>query len=904
MNFVGVFCQITAFAVASLKLSLFLVCYIPTVNTTIRPNSCCRSLLLLFFCCLLFAHTAIARHGKGGALLYEYLGAGTATGTSKYRVTVQHYVNCDRISDEPSSIYLGIFAANSNSLVTTVTVSRTSTAEITKTTFNSCINPVPTVCFYVVTYVTTVELTDNTAGYILTEQECCRASSLLNISNPSNVGFTNSNTIPGVINNVTYRNNSSPSLLFKDTAVICYNAHFTIDFGATDADGDSLSYAFCAAKATSSGTRQPNPPAAPPYTDVTYTSGYSGDKPLGSNVTIDSKTGIISGTAPATTGDYAVAVCISEYRNGVLINTTKKEVLVTVANCSLTAAALQVSYINCDNFDFTFQNESTSSNIEKYLWDFGVTNSTRDTSSLPAPAYTYADTGTYTLKLTVSTSNGCTDSTNAMVRVYPGFHPGFTYTGRCYLLPFQFTDTTWARYGTVNSWAWSFGDGGSAATQNPSWQYSSAGTRTVTLAVATSKGCTATVSKTVTADEKPTLTLPFHDTLICSIDTLPLIASGSGVFSWSPAYNIIDAATGTPKVFPKDTTIFTVTLTQNGCVNSDSIKVNVLDFITVSLPADTTVCATDSFKLYPVSQALQYLWSPATYLSSTTVKNPVTSPATDITYQVTANLGKCQDKASVNIHLVPYPQVIVSGDTTICFGKTTPLHGTIVGSSYYWTPVTSLLRAQTLNPVAGPATTTAYILTVFDTLGCPRPSYDTVVVTVMPKIPANAGQDTIVVAGQPLQLLASGGTTYAWLPATGLSSTTIANPVATLSGSVDSIIYQVRVYDAAGCYADDYLTVKIFRTPPDIFVPTGFTPNGDSRNDVLKPIPVGIQSFSYFRVYNRWGQMVYQTSAIGQGWDGTVRGAQQPAGTYVFVTEGIDYTGKQVLRKGTSVLIR
>lgn len=874
------------------------------MSTTIRPNHCYSKLLLPILCCFLFTGTAIARHGKGGALLYEYLGAGAATGTSQYRITVQHYVNCDRVADEPSSVYLGIFTANTNSLVTTVTISRTSAATITKTTFNSCINPVPTVCFYLVTYVTTVELADNTAGYVLTEQECCRAGSLLNISNPSNVGFTNYNTIPGVINNVTYRNNSSPALPFKDTAVICYNAHFTIDFGSTDADGDSLSYAFCSAKATSSGSRQPNPPAVPPYTDVTYTSGYSGEKPLGNNVTIDSKTGVITGTAPATTGDYAVSVCISEFRNGVLINTTKKEVLVTVANCSLTAAALEVSYINCDNYNFSFQNQSTSSNIEKYLWDFGVTSSTADTSSLPTPSYTYTDTGTYTLKLTVSTSNGCTDSTNAMVRVYPGFHPGFTYTGRCYLLPFQFTDTTYAKYGTVSSWAWSFGDGGIATLQNPSWQYNTAGTRTVTLAVATSKGCNATVSQTITADEKPVLTLPFHDTLICSIDTLPLVATGSGVFSWSPAYNIMNPETGTPRVYPKDTTVYVVTLTQNGCVNSDSVKVNVLNFITVSLPPDTTVCATDAFTLNPVSHALQYLWSPATYLSSATVKNPVASPEADITYEVTANLGKCQDKTAINIHRVPYPQVSVSADTTICFGKTATLHGTITASSFYWAPASSLLYPQTLHPVAGPAKTTSYVLTVYDTLGCPKPAFDTVTVVVMAKISANAGHDTTVVAGQPLQLLASGGTAYAWLPATGLSNSSIYNPVATLSGSVDSIIYQVRAYDAAGCYADDYVTIKIFRTPPDIFVPTGFTPNSDGRNDVLKPIPVGIQNFSYFRVYNRWGQLVYQTGTIGHGWDGTIRGMEQPTGTYVFVTEGIDYTGKRVQRKGTSVLIR
>ncbi len=158
---------------------------------------------------------------------------------------------------------------------------------------------------------------------------------IVNISNPSATGFSNYNAIPGVINGVVYRNNSSTTLVYKETAVICHRSSFSIDMGATDVDGDKLSYAFCAAKATGSFERQPNPPSAPLNADVTYTSGYSGGSPMGSAVTINPATGLISGIAPVTTGDYAITVCITETRNGVAINVTKKEVLVTVADCSL-----------------------------------------------------------------------------------------------------------------------------------------------------------------------------------------------------------------------------------------------------------------------------------------------------------------------------------------------------------------------------------------------------------------------------------------------------------------------------------------------------------------------------------------------------------------------------------------
>ena len=94
------------------------------------------------------------------------------------------------------------------------------------------------------------------------------------------------------------------------------------------------------------------------------------------------------------------------------------------------------------------------------------------------------------------------------------------------------------------------------------------------------------------------------------------------------------------------------------------------------------------------------------------------------------------------------------------------------------------------------------------------------------------------------------------------------------------------------------------KSQPDILVPSGFTPNGDGKNDILKPIPVGITELQYFRIYNRWGQLLFSTSQQGIGWDGMYNGIPQGSGTYVFVTQGKDIYGKTVFRKGTAVLIR
>lgn len=869
--------------------------------------------LILFLLLTGITTQLFADHLKGGWISYEYLGAGSAANTSMYRIHVNQYLLCTSTAGQIDTvIYMGIYNAdNNNALVRTITLTLASTDFENKTYFSSCIDPKPTVCYRIDKYQTDITVTNNTNGYYVAVQRCCRITGIINVSNSSTVGITYTNKLPGVVSGQDYYADNSPVFAQKDTAVLCYNSPFTFDFSATDIDNDSLVYSLTYGIEGGSQLNtqiKPDPPSNPPYTTVPYNTGYSGTDPLGSNITINSSTGIISGRAPSKTGDYVVAVIADEYRNGVLIGSTRKEIHVTVTNCSVSAASLEADYISCNSFTTTFVNESTNSNITSYLWDFGVASSATDTSTAATPTYTYSDTGVYTIKLLVTAGDDCVDSATATLRVFPGFTPDFTVTGSCIQNPYQFTDATYTAYGVVDSWSWNFGDVTTTADtshlQNPAYQYPDTAAVDVQLIVTNSKGCIDTVAKSLTIVARPLLTVPFRDTLICSIDTLQLSASGTGSFSWTPTEYMINANTSTPLVFPKDTTDYIVTLSYNGCTNTDTITVNVLDYITVSITPDTTICKTDSITLTPVSQALQYRWSPETGLSSATVKYPNASPEESITYKVTANLGKCQDSTSIHIKVAPYPEVVATGDTTICFAATAQLHATTVASTVKWTPANSLLYANTLNPIAGPQSTTTYYVTVSDTLGCPKSVSDSVLITVIPKVQAFAGDDTSVVSGQPLQLEATGGVYYTWSPSTGLSGTSIADPVATLYSDLDSITYTVRVSTVEGCYAEDQITVKIYSTQPEIFVPSGFTPNADGKNDVFRPILAGMRRLVYFSVYNRYGELMFSTSEEGAGWDGTYGGVKQASGTYVYMAEAIDYKNVTVTRKGTIVLIR
>lgn len=292
-------------------------------------------------------------------------------------------------------------------------------------------------------------------------------------------------------------------------------------------------------------------------------------------------------------------------------------------------------------------------------------------------------------------------------------------------------------------------------------------------------------------------------------------------------------------------------------------------------------------------------------------------------YRTIVKSGVCPaDTSSVAVirfFNVPFPDArIVPDNASVCIGFTTPINAVInTGTSYSWSNSSTLTNQGSgtisslpyqINAIASPPRTMDYVLTV-NNAGCPNVYRDTFHVNVSPRIIVFAGNDTSVVANQPLQLNATvnfaDANQFLWTPGTGLSSTIIHNPVATLDPSMgQSIMYVVRATDPAGCYGEDNIIVTIYRTGPSLFVPTGFTPNGDGLNDVIYPICVGIEKLNYFKIFNRWGQLVFSTSQIGHGWDGRIKGEVQSSNNYVFVAEGVDYNGNTIFKKGNLVLIR
>lgn len=867
-------------------------------------------------CCWLLALPLLAAHLKGGYIEYEYLGPVSGNnGIQRYRITVYQYLDCSSTGGQvDNDVFLAVYREGNPTLVSQQTVGLAGTTILSKGSF-ICINNPPNVCYRIDKYVAEIELPNNTAPYIITVQRCCRIANIVNVPLSSGTGVTYTATIRTNDAAGAVLSNSSPEFVQKDTALVCASNTFSLPFEANDRDGDSLVYSFTNGLSTPSREAKPNPPLPPPFPALSYNGSFSAQQPLGDKVTINRTNGSISGIAPDLAGDYVVAVLVEEYRKGMKIGEARKELHISVGNCDIPRAVLPARIINCDNFTVLFQNHSTSGSITSYAWDFGVKGATNDTSNQPTPSFTYPDTGVYRVKLVTNRNAFCPDSAETMVSIFPGFNPAFNIDGVCQQLPYQFSDATTARYGVVSKWYWDFGDPATNADRstlrNASYKYPAAGTYTVTFSMESSKGCSDTLTRDLTVLDKPVVQLAFRDTLICSIDSLRLGASGGGTFTWTPAVGILNANTASPTVFPKDTITYYVTLTDRGCTGTDSVKVNVLDFITVDAGNDTTICRTDGIVLRPVTEALSFNWQPASLLSNPSIRNPLATPVDSLTtLYVNANLGKCQARDSLRIRTVPYPIALAGNDTIICFGDAATLRGSGMGANIRWTPGNNLANANAFVTTARPAVSTTYTLTVTDNRGCPKPATDEVVVTVRPRISVNAGNDTTVVYNQTLQLNATtNGTQISWTPAIALSNPNIANPQAVfrqglLPAGIDTVRYTVIAGTPEGCKATDQVLVKVFSTAPTIFVPNGFTPNNDGLNDVLRPSLAGMRELNFFRIYNRYGQLVFETKQIGKGWDGRINGLLQASSSFVYQCQAVDFEGNTVTAKGSFVLIR
>jgi gliding motility-associated-like protein len=247
---------------------------------------------------------------------------------------------------------------------------------------------------------------------------------------------------------------------------------------------------------------------------------------------------------------------------------------------------------------------------------------------------------------------------------------------------------------------------------------------------------------------------------------------------------------------------------------------------------------------------------------------------------------------------LPPPTLTVSPNLQICPGASVQLSASSNGN-VEWSPSTGLSCTQCNNPVAGPTATTLY--QVKSTIAnCS--AVDSVLVTV-DATKVNAGADQHITPGSSTQLSATGSATYDWQPTAGLSCSTCPSPIASPATTTSYIVSGVS---ANGCNSSDTVVVFVSKSPcGDIFVPNAFTPNGDGVNDKFGPVSSSglYPSSAIFRIYNRWGEVIFETKDLSSKWDGILHGITQATGSYVYFLS-FDCNGKTTEMKGMVMLIR
>jgi gliding motility-associated-like protein len=359
---------------------------------------------------------------------------------------------------------------------------------------------------------------------------------------------------------------------------------------------------------------------------------------------------------------------------------------------------------------------------------------------------------------------------------------------------------------------------------------------------------------------------------------------------------------------------YTVTITDaKGCTTTATTTVVLVDNMFLNLGPDVTICVESSVTLDPQTNAGSniFAWTSTNALPSTianpAVKNAKLTPTDTAQYILQATWGTCQRTDTIVVNVLHKPVPNAGKDTAICNisfatlrGSASNLSGTV---NYNWSPTTGVdfpAQASTRVYPAGNDTTYTYTLTVTDNYGCKFSVTDQVNVRVQPPVPANAGKDSIAVKAVPHQLFGSGGSTYLWSPSASLNNFSTQNPLATLQNDTRFIL---KVTDIAGCIGYDTVFVKVY-AGPTYYIPNAFSPNGDGQNDVFRAIPVGITQTDWFRIFNRYGELVFQTNQWLKGWDGTYKGKKQPIGSYVWIIKGTDRDGKAVEMKGTVMLVQ
>jgi gliding motility-associated-like protein len=567
----------------------------------------------------------------------------------------------------------------------------------------------------------------------------------------------------------------------------------------------------------------------------------------------------------------------------------------------------------CEDLSVNFQN--TSSQWDSYLWDFG---NGATTSIVFNPSIVYTDPGTYEVFLYV-TDSVCliTDTAQIQILVLDSLLIQLNDTiSLCSSLPYSLIAAT---QGTAQQFIWSLMNDLSNplnALQDSSIIITQGGWYFCQV----SNGfCSLADSVFVAFDTPINASFTTTDTIDCA--PLSIFFNNSSTLTsaylWDFGNGMLDSTTFEPTVTYSQPGTYTISLVISDtlCLGSDqmSIQITVGPALEVTAPEDILLCSSIETNIEPiiVGSPSSVIWSSTAAFQDTLNLNnqpnlTLIDPQTGWYYvQVVSSFCTAIDSLQL---LITADSLDISGPNLVC--SQDPFELLLVGAanaqSIEWSPTNLILGSNALPTASVALSASQYIyVEVLTTQNCLL--QDSIFVNVSaldPLAVAASANPTILLPNTSSQLsgFPVGTFVYSWTPVAGLSNPNISNPQALID---QTTLYTLTVSDGL-CSGSDTVLIKVYDSicaSPFVFIPNAFSPNKDGNNDKLYVRGPFIESF-VFRVYDRWGELVWETTNLTEGWDGTLRGKLLDPDVYDYYLQATCVGGLENIIKGNVTLIR
>lgn len=616
----------------------------------------------------------------------------------------------------------------------------------------------------------------------------------------------------------------------------------------------------------------------------------------------------------ANPGNYYVSVKVTD--NGGCTSTSTNSPYVSYVTVNGPKAAFSASTLNTTItlpvYFYNYTNTYNSPNTQ-YKWDFGDGVTSTDIN----PTHAYNTPGTYKVQLiAVNPTSQCSDTISQTITV-GNFRPSFTITAsnlgarNCPPVLARFNNNS-VGYTSIT---WDFGDGSSVSNVAfPSHVYETPGKYIVTLYLYGPSGLTATyIDSVLVSQPEASIRANGLEGCINHVVAFTSVTKNTSQYAWDFGDGTLsipgDSLTTHKYTSPGVYSPALIVTQPGGCVSvaslPDKITIRPNPVIILS-PAEPLMCKGTPIRLTATGGST-YSWSPATGLSDPAIAAPMASPDNTTTYTVLVkdDIG-CSNTASTTVKVITPLLLTASSDTFACKGS--PVQLSVSGADLYtWINDTNgLSNTQINNPVALPAASTKYTVVGADKYHC---FTDTAIINVniIPLPTVKAGPGAEILPGASVQLsaiISSDVVKWNWSPTSYLSCNGCLAPVSTPFAETK---YTITVKTKEGCSASDTTVIKLICEESRVSIPSAFTPNGDTKNDVF--LIKGISIVKHLIIYNRWGNKVFERSNFiaadrSTAWDGTVNGTPAPEGTYVYFAEMQCPTGGVFMRKGSVVLVR